>query len=74
MSSPQPSERSAGGTFRSSGKTYQIIGVMPRGFGLRMIDQSRDTQFYALIQKDEEWCGAPAAKARWRPAAVSNPA
>ena len=34
-------------------KTYQIIGVMPRGFGLRMINQDSDTQFYALIQKDE---------------------
>jgi predicted permease len=34
-------------------KNYQIIGVMPRGFGLRMINQESDTQFYALIQKDE---------------------
>jgi len=34
-------------------KTYQIIGVMPRGFGLRMINQDNDTQFYAVIQKDE---------------------
>jgi putative ABC transport system permease protein len=34
-------------------KNYQIIGVMPRGFGLRMINQDSDTQFYALIQKDE---------------------
>ncbi|HEV8038215.1 MAG TPA: ABC transporter permease [Bryobacteraceae bacterium] len=34
-------------------KTYQIIGVMPHGFGLRMINQDSDTEFYALIQKDE---------------------
>ena len=34
-------------------KSYQIIGVMPPGFGLRMIDQATDTQLYALIQKDE---------------------
>jgi predicted permease len=34
-------------------KSYQIVGVMPRGFGLRMINQDSDTQFYALIQKDE---------------------
>jgi predicted permease len=34
-------------------KNYQIVGVMPRGFGLRMINQENDTQFYALIQKDE---------------------
>ncbi|HLK22754.1 MAG TPA: ABC transporter permease [Bryobacteraceae bacterium] len=33
--------------------TYQIVGVMPQGFGLRMIDQNADTQFYALIQKNE---------------------
>jgi putative ABC transport system permease protein len=34
-------------------KDYQIIGVMPRGIGLRMINQDSDTQFYALIQRDE---------------------
>ena len=34
-------------------KTYQIIGVTPPGFGLRMINQDSDTQFYALIQMDE---------------------
>ncbi len=34
-------------------KSYQIVGVMPRGFGLRMINQDSDTQFYALIEKDE---------------------
>jgi predicted permease len=42
-----------GRTFVLASKTYQIIGVMPPGFGLRMIDQAADTQFYALIQKDE---------------------
>jgi len=34
-------------------KNYQIVGVMPPGFGLRMINQENDTEFYALIQKDE---------------------
>ncbi len=35
-------------------KNYQIIGVLPPGFGLRMIDQGTDAQFYALIQGDEK--------------------
>jgi putative ABC transport system permease protein len=43
-----------GKTLRVSAKTYRIIGVLPRGFGLRMIDQAVDTQFYALIQGDEK--------------------
>ena len=34
-------------------KVHRIIGVMPPGFGLRLIDQETDTQFYALLQKDE---------------------
>ena len=34
-----------GKTLRVSAKTYRIIGVLPRGFGLRMIDQAVDTQF-----------------------------
>jgi putative ABC transport system permease protein len=42
-----------GRQFALGSKTYQIVGVMPPGFGLRMIDQNSDTQFYALIQKDE---------------------
>jgi putative ABC transport system permease protein len=42
-----------GRQFALASKTYQIVGVMPRGFGLRMINQDSDTQFYALIQKDE---------------------
>jgi predicted permease len=42
-----------GRQFALASKTYQIIGVMPPGFGLRMINQDSDTQFYALIQKDE---------------------
>ncbi len=42
-----------GRTFALASKNYQIIGVMPPGFGLRMIDQAADTQFYALVQKDE---------------------
>jgi predicted permease len=37
-----------------SAKSYQIIGVLPPGFGLRMIDQAVDAQFYALIQGDEK--------------------
>ncbi|HMC62610.1 MAG TPA: ABC transporter permease, partial [Candidatus Solibacter sp.] len=43
-----------GRTVRLSAKTYQIIGVMPPGFELRIIDQATSTQFYALMQKDEE--------------------
>ena len=43
-----------GKTLRVSAKTYRIIGVLPSGFGLRMIDQGVDTQFYALIQGDEK--------------------
>jgi predicted permease len=42
-----------GQTIPLGSKNYQIIGVMPPAFGLRMIDQATDTQFYALIQKDE---------------------
>lgn len=34
-------------------KVYRILGVMPAGFGLRLINQETDTQFYALLQKDE---------------------
>jgi predicted permease len=43
-----------GRTAALGSKVYRIIGVMPAGFGLRMIDQATDTQFYALLQKDEE--------------------
>jgi putative ABC transport system permease protein len=43
----------AGRTMKLGSKVYQIIGVMPSGFGLRMINQGIDPQFYALIQKDE---------------------
>src|SRR5580693_2444908 len=42
-----------GRQFALRSKSYQIVGVMPPAFGLRMIDQNSDTQFYALIQKDE---------------------
>ncbi len=42
-----------GRTLALSSKNYQIIGVMPPGFGLRMIDQGNEAQLYALIQKDE---------------------
>jgi len=43
-----------GKTLRVNAKTYRIIGVLPAGLGLRMIDQAVDTQFYALIQGDEK--------------------
>ena len=42
-----------GRTLQFGSKSYQIIGVMPPRFGLRMINQENDTQFYALIQNDE---------------------
>ena len=42
-----------GKTLALGSKTYQIIGVMPPEFGVRMINQGIDPQFYALIQKDE---------------------
>ena len=35
-------------------KTYQIIGVMPQQFDLRMIEQDTDTQLFALMQRDEK--------------------
>lgn len=35
-------------------KVYQIIGVMPATFDLRMIEQDTDTQVFALIQNDEK--------------------
>jgi predicted permease len=35
-------------------KSYQIIGVMPPQFDLRMIEQDTDTQLFALIQHDEK--------------------
>ena len=43
-----------GKMLRVSAKNYRIIGVLPAGFGLRMIDQAVDTPFYALIQGDEQ--------------------
>jgi putative ABC transport system permease protein len=43
-----------GKTLRVGAKSYRIIGVLPLGLGLRMIDQAVDTQFYALIQGDEK--------------------
>lgn len=42
-----------GKTIVLSSKTYQIVGVMPPRFALRMIEQSTDPQIFALIQKDE---------------------
>ncbi|HYL77156.1 MAG TPA: ABC transporter permease [Bryobacteraceae bacterium] len=36
-----------------SSKTYQIAGVMPPRFTVRMIEQSLDPQVFALIQRDE---------------------
>ena len=58
---------------RLSAKSYRIIGVMPPGFGLRMIDQAADTQFYALMQGDEKTyraggLGPVAAIGRLKPA------
>jgi len=35
-------------------KTYQIIGVMPPHFDLRMIEQDRDTQLFTLMPSDEK--------------------
>lgn len=45
---------SIGKIIHAGSKSYRIIGVMPPGFGLRIIDQAADTQFYALIQGDEK--------------------
>jgi putative ABC transport system permease protein len=43
-----------GKTVKLALKSYQIIGVMPPGFGVRMMNQPFNTEFYALMQGDEE--------------------
>ncbi|HTA70846.1 MAG TPA: ABC transporter permease [Bryobacteraceae bacterium] len=50
-----------GKVLRVSAKSYRIIGVMPPSFGIRIIDQAADTQFYALIQGDERLYSAGGA-------------
>jgi len=42
-----------GSTIALSSKKYQVIGVLPPGFALRMINQGINPQILALIQKDE---------------------
>ncbi|HEY1343332.1 MAG TPA: ABC transporter permease, partial [Bryobacteraceae bacterium] len=61
-----------GATMPLIGKTYRILGVMPPRFGLRLIQQDKDTQFFGLIQKDEPayrpgGLGAVAGIGRLRP-------
>jgi hypothetical protein len=67
-----------GSVLRVSAKSYRIIGVLPPGFGLRMIDQAVDAQFYALIQGDEKpyssgGLGPVAAIGRLNPGLAFNP-
>ena len=64
-----------GKVLRVSSKSYRIIGVLPPSFGIRIIDQAADTQFYALIQGDEKLyspggAGPVAAIGRLKPGAT----